>query len=211
MTENRNPNEEWVRERLVARLFEPLPPDEEAQVEAYLKEHPDLHLCEKQYKEIANAMSNPNEATEEISAEEVETFVSAYQNQIAHIKQSQRSRVLRWLAGAAIAASFLGLVLVKGITIQVGETRIAFGQTSEISEQEEDLFREQLREELAALSERTLFQNQQIEAIYQLVSYQRAIDREETRNTIQRLAQIASKSGYQGTPNLYNETSGSVN
>jgi len=190
--------EEWVRERLVARLYEPLPPEEEAQVEMYLREHPELRDYEKKYQEIAKGIDEIDSIDAPFAEEEVRALVSAYKHRLERRNVQLRSRVMRWVAAGAVAASVVGLIFTKGLAVEIGETRITFGQLAQAPTPEDQQFRERITKEVAAilvpvldaLREGTLVQNQRIEEIYRLVIYQRDKDRQEMRNTIERLADL---------------------
>jgi hypothetical protein len=186
--------EEWVRERLVTRLYEPLPPEEEAEVKAYLQTHPELQYCEIKYQEIAKRIGELEGLDDPIGDEEVHTLVSAYQDRIRRSRKRVRSRVMQWLGTAAVAASMLALMLSKGILVQVGQTRITLGHVVQTPALDDEKLGQRMRGEIAqamasfltAVHDQIVDQNERIEEIYQL----REIDRQETRNTIQKLAQL---------------------
>lgn len=192
---SQNRSEEWVRERLVTRLYEPLSPEEESELEAYLEAHPELRDVEKQYREIASEL---RESTEEIADKPDDVLVLDLQRQIAGGGRSRGAKVLRWLAGTAVAASFVALIVSKGLVIQVGEARMEFGEVPKQSLLAELQLREEIMEEVVLtlrpyfyeLQDQVEAQRNRMEVLVNLVAYQREVDRQQTRNTIRKLAQL---------------------
>ncbi len=193
--DSQNRSEDWVRERLVTRLYEPLPPEEETELEAYLEAHPELGDVEKQYQQIASEL---RKSADEIAEKPDDLLVLDLQRQIAGGGRSRGAKVLRWLAGTAVAASFVALILSKGLVIQVGEARVEFGEVPKQSLLVESQMRDQITEEVALtlrpyfheLQDQVEAQRNRMEVLVNLVAYQREVDRQQTRNTIRKLAQL---------------------
>lgn len=126
-SESLDPKREWVRERLVCRLYEPLSPEEEAEVEAYLEKHPELRDIEREYEEISCDLSTLDTAEEPLSDTELEALFFGGRERVVKLPTAKRTRMIRWLASAAAVACLVALLVTQGAVVQVGSVRITMG------------------------------------------------------------------------------------
>lgn len=201
---------EWIMERLVIRLYEPLPPEEEAEVEAYLNIHPEAVEIAAQYLRIAEELRAGERDVLPLADGEIQAMTTAYRAQLKQEAATKPSRLGRWLITTAAAASILVLLTTQGLVVQVGTVRVALGNVPEITPEPVPVTEEQLKQQVTAIlepyMEAVLVSSEQhtkeVETLYRLfriMSQQRERDREELRNTFIRL----TKEGLPGTNLVY--------
>ncbi len=191
--------EEWVRERLVIRLYEPLPENEEAAVNAYLEEHPELCEVQEQYEAIVQGLGNCGKPDIPLSDGEIQALKNGMILNQKQANRQHRKKIMYWLTGSAAAACLLALLWTQGVSIQIGSTRLAIGKMPEAAALDEQRLRGEITEEMATvmapyiaqLMNESEAQGKQIQALYELVNQQRIEDRRELRNTFQELVKRA--------------------